>query len=201
MTSNESEVSGSENWNWKFFDKVEGLDSKKMEECFACGICVGDCPAAKNSSFNFRKILYDVVLGEEEKVLSSKEIWYCFQCYFCTVKCPWRIGIPYIISRLRKMALGQGYGWELIEILSGVGKNVIESGLSISPRDYARLDPKKGEKELAKARLEMGLLEKYEVSDRAKKELKVILEETRFKEELEKVEKRVKEPKESSENY
>ena len=39
MTSNESEVSSSGNWN--FFDKVEGLDSKKMEECFACGICVG----------------------------------------------------------------------------------------------------------------------------------------------------------------
>ena len=199
MTSNESEVSSSGNWN--FFDKVEGLDSKKMEQCFSCGICVGDCPAAKNSSYNFRKILYDVALGEDEKVLSSKEIWYCFTCFFCTVKCPWRIGIPYIIYRLRKMALEKGYGWELIEILSGVGKNLIESGLSISPRDYARLDPKKAEMELAKARLEMGLSERYEVSEKAKEELKVILEETGFREELEKMEERVKESKESSENY
>lgn len=142
-----------------------------------------------------------MALGEEEKVLGSKEIWYCFQCFFCTNKCPWKIGIPYIISRLRKMALERGYGWDLIEILSGVGKNLLESGLSISPRDYARLDPKKAERELAEARLDMGLPEKYEVSDEALGELKVILEETGFKQGLEKLEERVKELKESSENY
>ncbi len=142
-----------------------------------------------------------MALGEEDKVLSSKEIWYCFQCFFCTNKCPFKIGIPYIISRLRKMALEQGYGWELTKILSGVGRNLIKSGLSISPQDYARLDPKKAERELAKARLEMGLPEKYQVSDKAREELKVILEETNFKEELENLEERVEESKESSENY
>jgi heterodisulfide reductase subunit C len=202
MTSNTSEVSSSENWNWNFLDKVAGLDSKKMENCFACGICVGDCPAAKNSSYNFRKIICDVTLGEEEKVLSSKEIWYCYTCFQCyTIKCPWHIGIPYAIYRLRKLAMEKGYGWDLIKILSGVGRNLIESGLSISPRDYARMDPKKAEMELAKSRLEMGLSERYEVSEKAREELKIILEETGFREELDKLEERVKESKESSENY
>lgn len=200
--SDKSQVSSSKNWNWKFFEKVEGLDSKSMEQCFSCGICVGDCPAARNSSYNFRKILLDISRGEEEKVLSSKEIWYCFQCFFCsTLKCPWRIGIPYIISRLRKMALEKGYGWDLMEILSGVGKNLIESGLSISPRTYARMDPKRAERELAITRSEMGLSEKYEVSEKAREELEIIFEETGFKKELEKLEERIKESKESSENY
>lgn len=201
MASNASEVSSSENWNWDFFDRVGGLDSKKMENCFSCGICVGDCPAANNSSYNFRKIICDVARGEEEKVLSSKEIWYCYTCFYCLVKCPWRIGIPYIIYRLRKMAMEKGYGWDLIKILSGVGRNLIESGLSISPRDYARMDPIKAEIELAKNRREMGLPERYEVSEKAKEELKIILEETGFREELDKLEERVKEAKESSENY
>nr|MDO8082477.1 4Fe-4S dicluster domain-containing protein [Candidatus Freyarchaeota archaeon] len=201
MTSNTGEVSSSEGWNWSFFDKVEGLDSKKMENCFSCGICVGDCPAAKNSSYNFRKIICDVALGEEEKVLSSKEIWYCYTCFQCIPKCPWSIGIPYVIYRLRKLAMEEGYGWDLIEILSGVGRNLIEIGLSISPRDYARMDPKKAEMELAKSRLEMGLSERYEVSEKAIEELKIILGETGFREMLDNLEERVKESKESSENY
>nr|MDO8078333.1 4Fe-4S dicluster domain-containing protein [Candidatus Freyarchaeota archaeon] len=201
MTVNEKRVSTSENWNWNFLDKVAGTDSKNIEKCFACGICVGACPAAWNSNFNFRRILYDVALGEEEKVLSSKEIWYCFQCFFCTVKCPWRIGIPYVISRLRRMALEKGYSWDLIEVLSGVGKNLARSGLSILPETYARMDPKKAEKELAKTRLEMGLSERYEVSSKAMEELEVILKETGFVEFLEKVGERVKESKESVENY
>jgi len=81
-TATKSETSHSEKWNWNFLDRVAGTDSKNIEKCFNCGICVGACPAAWNSSFNFRRILYDVALGEEEKVLSSKEIWYCFQCFF-----------------------------------------------------------------------------------------------------------------------
>jgi heterodisulfide reductase subunit C len=201
MTTNYSKAAFSEGWNWNFFDKVEGLDSKKMENCFSCGICVGDCPAAKNSSYNFRKIICDVALGEEEKVLSSKEIFYCYTCFQCIPKCPWGIGIPYVIYRLRKLAMEKGYGWDLIKVLSAVGRNLIESGLSIIPRDYARMDPKKVEMELAKSRLEMGLSERYEVSEKAKAELKIILEETGFREELEKLEERVKESKESSENY
>ncbi|MBS7251064.1 MAG: 4Fe-4S dicluster domain-containing protein [Candidatus Freyarchaeota archaeon] len=201
MTTDGNVTLSSEKWSWKFFDKVAGLDSKKIENCFSCGACVGDCPAARNSSFNFRKIIYDVSLGEEEKVLSSKEVWYCFQCFFCMNKCPWRIGIPYIISRLRRMALERGYGRDLLEILSSVGRNLMESGLSISPRDYARLDPKKAERELAEMRLEMGLPEKYEVSSRAMEELKVILKETGLSEELKKLSDSVKQSKECSEKY
>ncbi len=34
MTTSRSEISYSENWNWKFFDKVAGLDSEKIENCF-----------------------------------------------------------------------------------------------------------------------------------------------------------------------
>ena len=34
MATYESEISYSEKWNWKFFDKVAGLDSKKIENCF-----------------------------------------------------------------------------------------------------------------------------------------------------------------------
>jgi heterodisulfide reductase subunit C len=201
VTTNGNTVLSSEKWSWKFFDRVAGLDSKKIEYCFSCGACVGDCVASRNSSFNFRKIIYDVALGEEEKVLSSEEVWYCFQCFFCMNKCPWRIGIPYIISRLRRMALERGYGWDLVEILSSVGRNLLESGLSISPRDYARLDPKKAERALAEMRLEMGLPEKYEVSGRAMEELKVILKETGFSEELKKLSEGMKESKERSEKY
>ncbi len=47
MTSNESEAS--EKWNWKFFDKVEGLDSKKMENCFQCAICVSTTSMMRTS--------------------------------------------------------------------------------------------------------------------------------------------------------
>ncbi|MHA1579077.1 MAG: hypothetical protein ACTSUQ_05570 [Candidatus Freyarchaeota archaeon] len=39
MTVNEKRVSTSKNWN--FLGRVAGIDSKNIERCFSCGICVG----------------------------------------------------------------------------------------------------------------------------------------------------------------
>jgi len=49
-------------WNWAFYKElVEDVDeNKNIIQCISCGKCVGDCPAAKVSTFNSRKIIQKV---------------------------------------------------------------------------------------------------------------------------------------------
>ncbi|MHA1607363.1 MAG: 4Fe-4S dicluster domain-containing protein [Candidatus Freyarchaeota archaeon] len=158
---------------------------QRAEQCLSCGACVGACPAARTSTYNFRKILRDILYGNEEKVLSSREIWYCFYCFYCTSKCPSRIEIPYMIMRMRRLAMERGYGGDMLRILVSLGRNLLNSGVSVHPRDWDRLNPAGAEKTISELRERVGLPPAMRVSEEAMKELKVIFDESGFREEVE----------------
>ena len=99
-------------WNWDFFKElVEDIeDNKNIIECISCGKCVGDCPAAKVSNFNIRKIIRKVLRGDKS-VLKDSDIWYCYLCEKCKRVCPREgINIPLLIINLRNESFKKGFG-------------------------------------------------------------------------------------------
>ena len=105
------EYSDSE-WNWDFYkelvDDVE--DNINIIQCVSCGKCVGDCPAAKVSNFNIRKIIRKVLRGDRS-ILKDSDIWMCFLCERCRRVCPKdNINIPLLIINLRNESFKKGFG-------------------------------------------------------------------------------------------
>jgi len=105
------EYSDSE-WNWDFYKElVEDVDeNRNLIQCIGCGCCVGDCPAAKVSTFNIRKIIRKVLRGDKS-VLKDSDIWYCYLCERCRRVCPREgINIPMLIINLRNESFKKGFG-------------------------------------------------------------------------------------------
>jgi heterodisulfide reductase subunit C len=99
-------------WNWDFFKElVEDIEeNKNIIDCISCGKCVGDCPAAKISNFNIRKIITKVLRGDKS-VLKDSDIWYCYLCEKCRRVCPRDgINIPLLIINLRNESFKKGFG-------------------------------------------------------------------------------------------
>ncbi|MEM2046860.1 MAG: 4Fe-4S dicluster domain-containing protein [Candidatus Jordarchaeales archaeon] len=174
-------------WNWKLLEEAKKWGIERPEECLSCGACVGACPAARTSSYNFRKVVRDVMLGNEEKVLSSREIWYCFYCFYCTSKCPSKVEIPYFIMRLRRMAIERGYGGDILRVVISTSINLMERGVSVLPSDYDRMSPASAEESMVRLRKSLGLPPVMRVSEKAMEELKTIFKETGFEDEVERI--------------
>ena len=85
---------------------------KDLEKCIQCGKCTAQCPAAKLSPYNPRKIINDIRTGNIGKVISSEELWLCFFCSGCYAVCPNDINFPFAVTMLRYAALAKGYGWD-----------------------------------------------------------------------------------------
>ena len=99
-------------WNWAFYKElVEDVDeNRNIIQCISCGKCVGDCPAAKVSTFNSRKIIQKVLRGDK-CVLKDSDIWHCYLCERCKRVCPKEnINIPLLIINLRNESFKRGYG-------------------------------------------------------------------------------------------
>ncbi|MHA1491217.1 MAG: 4Fe-4S dicluster domain-containing protein [Promethearchaeota archaeon] len=105
------EYSDSE-WNWDFYEElVEDInENKNIIQCISCGKCVGECPAARISNFNIRKIITKVLVGDRS-VLKEPDLWYCFLCERCKRVCPKEgINIPLLVINLRNESFRKGYG-------------------------------------------------------------------------------------------
>jgi heterodisulfide reductase subunit C len=99
-------------WNWDFFNEIiEDVDeNRNIIQCISCGKCVGDCPAAKVSNFNSRKIIQRVLKGDRS-VLKDSDIWHCYLCERCKKICPKdNVNIPLLIINLRNESFKKGYG-------------------------------------------------------------------------------------------
>lgn len=163
---NLSETKNFEQPSWNFYDEIlETEDIGPFINCMTCGKCVGDCIAAMNSDFNFRRIIQKILNGEKEDLIKSDAIWKCFLCALCTIKCPKNIEIRKLILTLRKLALESGKGYDLLKYLSDLPKSFLEKGLI-----YGRLNQKLRDK--------LGLSKEFKISDKSLKELAYILDET-----------------------
>jgi heterodisulfide reductase subunit C len=88
-------------------DRISRLDLARL--CFACGICVGDCPAARFSEdFNPRQIFLKVCLGIGEGIVGEDSpIWKCTTCYTCYERCPAGVKPLDIIIALRNLSFSK----------------------------------------------------------------------------------------------
>ncbi|MGV9172029.1 MAG: 4Fe-4S dicluster domain-containing protein [Promethearchaeia archaeon] len=108
----DNKIETDEEWDKDFFKELvdDVSENRNIQQCISCGRCVGDCPAAKISDFNSRKIIEKVLKGDKS-VLKDSDIWYCFLCERCKRVCPKEgINIPLLIINLRNESFKQGFG-------------------------------------------------------------------------------------------
>lgn len=108
----DNKIETDEEWDKDFFKELvdDVSENRNIQQCISCGRCVGDCPAAKISDFNSRKIIEKVLKGDKS-VLKDSDIWYCFLCERCKRVCPKEgIDIPLLIINLRNESFKQGFG-------------------------------------------------------------------------------------------
>lgn len=91
----------------------EDLNRIAMHEmarlCYTCGICVGDCPAARFSDdFNPRQIFLKVCLGMEDGLMGEESpVWKCTTCYTCSERCPAGVKPLDVILALRNLSFSK----------------------------------------------------------------------------------------------
>lgn len=78
--------------------------------CSNCGMCVGDCPAARFSDdFNPRQIVIRAFRGLVESLLDrDSPIWKCTTCYTCHERCPSGVKPVDVIMELRNRCFDSG---------------------------------------------------------------------------------------------
>jgi heterodisulfide reductase subunit C len=96
--------------------------------CYSCGICVGDCPAARFSEdFNPREIFLKVCLGIGEQLVGvNSPVWKCTTCYTCYERCPAVVKPLDIIIALRNLSFREGTS---PAVVSSVRENVVKKGI------------------------------------------------------------------------
>ena len=112
------DLNSDSDWNWEFYKELEDdvEDNKNIIQCVSCGKCVGECPAAKVSNFNIRKIIRKVLQGDKS-VLKDSDIWHCYLCERCKRVCPKdNINIPLLIINLRNESFKKGFGPKYVEL-------------------------------------------------------------------------------------
>jgi heterodisulfide reductase subunit C len=121
--------------------KIEGSANAELERiaeadlarlCYTCGICVGDCPAARFSDdFNPRQIFLKVCLGIEEGLVGEDSpIWKCTTCYTCYERCPAGVKPLDVILALRNLSFRRG---SCPEAIKAIRSSVLSRGLVGAP--------------------------------------------------------------------
>ena len=94
--------------------------------CFQCGTCTAACPVSPlRESYNPRRIIYMVLMGMKDEVLSDEFVWYCSGCYSCQERCPQGVSITGLMVALRNIAYKEGKG---LEAYKGAVKSIGSMG-------------------------------------------------------------------------
>jgi heterodisulfide reductase subunit C len=108
-------------------DAIGGRDLARL--CYSCGICVGDCPAARFSEdFNPRQIFLKVCLGIGDDLIGENSpIWKCTTCYTCHERCPAGVKPLDVIIALRNLSFRDGNS---PEVVAKIRQSVLKSGVA-----------------------------------------------------------------------
>ena len=68
---------------------------------YQCGCCSGVCQLSKVQRFAPSKIIYQILVGYEEKVLDSGILWNCLTCNSCLQNCPEDVNFAEIVRNAR----------------------------------------------------------------------------------------------------
>jgi heterodisulfide reductase subunit C len=159
-----------------------------LRTCLACGKCAGGCPvAAISPTYNSRRIIRDILAGNEERLWESEEIWRCFWCAGCYTGCPVDIHFPLLMMELRYAALERGYGLQHFLPFKEFALRAREDGLTFAPDAKRR-------KRICKLRTRIGLPAWPEISETARVEYRELFDLTGTTEWLEQIGSQPEEP-------
>jgi len=149
--------------NFEFRKKLDSmLEGDRLNYCYQCGACVGDCPAAKYSEeFNPRVILLKALFGlEEELIKEDSAIWLCTNCFTCYERCPQDVRPIEVINILKNITVEQKKNPvevdKIVESVKKTGRTVMYTAL------------------VDKRRNELGLKNIEQIPDTIIKELEII---------------------------
>jgi len=85
------------------------LDSQGMPYCYQCSRCTSACPSAlATGTFNPRKIILEVLLGERPEITPEDTVWMCVNCHCCEEACPKDVHVAGIMNALRNEGFKKG---------------------------------------------------------------------------------------------
>ncbi|MEJ5348980.1 MAG: 4Fe-4S dicluster domain-containing protein [Desulfosoma sp.] len=94
--------------NYDATQRVSALSGIQPELCYQCRKCTSGCPLTFAMDYYPDQIVRYLLLGLEEKVLSSATIWVCSSCETCTTRCPNDIDIAGLMDYLKQQAHARG---------------------------------------------------------------------------------------------
>ncbi|MGQ9484139.1 MAG: 4Fe-4S dicluster domain-containing protein [Desulfosoma sp.] len=95
--------------NYDATERVLALSGIQPELCYQCRKCTNGCPLTFAMDHYPDQIVRYLLLGLEEKVLSSSTIWVCSSCETCTTRCPNEIDIAGLMDYLKQQAHAKGF--------------------------------------------------------------------------------------------
>ena len=143
------------------------MKSPEILTCFQCGTCHASCPSGKYTSLNVRKIIRD---STRKDISEEPELWMCTTCYNCQERCPRGIKVTDCVLTLRSEAVKKGI---ILPAHRKVCAFLIETGHAIP------LDEKHNS---IREKLGLGMPETVSKYPKALKEVKTLLNSTKFPE-------------------
>jgi heterodisulfide reductase subunit C len=160
--------------------------------CIQCGICTSGCPAARFTDYSPREIARRALEGDET-LLTDDSIWYCFSCYTCQLRCPRQNSVAVIVQVLRSLQVESGYGARHVQPMVRWCQNFYDDGMGGNPHlFFPEIKEAFGTRwrtfieHLLEVREMLGLGPLYP-SPECVKEVRVLMEETGFKQRLERL--------------
>ena len=124
-------MSTPDNINFEFRRRLaKYIDGERVNYCYQCGACVGDCPAARYiEEFNPREILLESLLGLVDRFWGEDSlVWQCTNCYNCYERCPQGVRPVEVIIALKNMMAEEGIAPKQVTDMTA---KIIETGRSV----------------------------------------------------------------------
>jgi heterodisulfide reductase subunit C len=161
-------------------------------KCVQCGMCTSVCPGARQTEYDPRDMIRRV-LEDDETVIDDETIWNCFSCYTCNSVCPSGNNASEINQILRQMSIDKAEGMKKIVAFAAYGDSFMELGVGSIPNNFFDVmvkDVGPGYMDLKlnieDIRADLGL-GSYILPKKAINEVESILDNSGFKERLEKI--------------
>ena len=161
-------------------------------KCVQCGMCTSVCPGASQTEYDPRDMIRRV-LEDDVTVVDDDDIWNCFSCYTCNSVCPSGNNASEVNQILRQMSINKGDGIRKIASFAAYGDSFMELGVGSIPNNFFDIMVNDVGPEYMNLKLniedirtELGL-GTYILPDEAINEVESILDNSGFKDRLERI--------------